>query len=50
MGCGNSTPERSKSIAASVEPFNRKPKISVRMQSEVKRVEGKPEIIFIFGK
>ena len=53
MGCGGSKDSGEKGVSkknGSVIPYDRRPKISVRIGPQVKKLESGPRIVFIFGK
>jgi len=52
MGCGGSTEKTSPSVYGKQElsVYDRKPKISIRIGTNVKKLDSKPRVIFIFGK
>ncbi|KAK2149509.1 hypothetical protein LSH36_449g04021 [Paralvinella palmiformis] len=51
MGCGGSTEKTSPSVYGKQElsVYDRKPKISIRIGTNVKKLDSKPRVIFIFG-
>ena len=53
MGCGGSKDVKNGSSDGSngkVAPFDRRPKISVRIGPQAKKLDGAPRCVFIFGK
>ena len=44
MGCGTSNGNGS-----AVDNYNRRPKISVRIQAGAKKLDNEPSVVFIFG-
>jgi hypothetical protein len=50
MGCGGSKDQTDQTTPENTGSINRKPKVSILMENQVRLLEGKPKVVFIFGK